>query len=123
VSTLLADLLREGLTFLALFCLVFVLNWRLTLAVLLVGPVVYLLTVRFGRTASKDRSLDSGRNRRRSGHRTGEHLRPPNRKSIRKWKAFEQRRFRDALLNLARTQVRAAKVVYLSSPILELLGC
>jgi subfamily B ATP-binding cassette protein MsbA len=35
---------------------------------------------------------------------------------------FEQRRLREALLHLARTQVRAARVVYLSSPILELLG-
>src|SRR5436190_3082346 len=49
VSTLLADLLREGLTFLALLSLVFVLNWRLTLGVVLVGPLIYLLTVRFGR--------------------------------------------------------------------------
>src|SRR5205823_7572715 len=35
---------------------------------------------------------------------------------------FEQRRFRGALMHLARTQVRAARVVYLSSPILELVG-
>src|SRR5581483_4965026 len=49
VSSLLADLLREGLTFIALFTLVFILNWRLTLAVLLVGPLIYGLTVKFGR--------------------------------------------------------------------------
>src|SRR4030095_6881158 len=49
VSTLLADMLREGLTFISLLALVFVLNWRLTLGVLVVGPVVYLLTTRSGR--------------------------------------------------------------------------
>src|SRR5215472_9231522 len=49
VSTQLADLLREGLTFLALFGLVLVLNWRLTLIVLGMGPLVYVLTVKFGR--------------------------------------------------------------------------
>src|ERR1700683_3054672 len=49
VSTLLADLLREGLTFLALFCLVLVYNWRLTLIALGMGPLIYLLTVRFGK--------------------------------------------------------------------------
>src|SRR5215469_15654485 len=49
VSSLLADLLREGLTFLALFGLVFYLNWRLTLIVAVVGPLIYVLTMRFGR--------------------------------------------------------------------------
>jgi subfamily B ATP-binding cassette protein MsbA len=121
VSTLLADLLREGLTFLALFSLVFVLNWRLTLAVLLVGPVVYLLTVRFGRRLRRiahstqegtEDVLDIAQES-ISGHRIVKAF---------GMEAFEQRRFREALLNLARTQVRAAKVVYLSSPILELLG-
>src|SRR6185369_9535484 len=49
VSSLFADLLREGLTFLSLFALVFILNWRLTIAVLLIGPLIYGLTVKFGR--------------------------------------------------------------------------
>ena len=121
VSTLLADLLREGLTFLALFSLVFILNWRLTLAVLLVGPVVYLLTVRFGRRLRKiahstqegtEDVLDIAQES-ISGHRIVKAF---------GMEAFEQRRFRKALLHLARTQVRAARVVYLSSPILEVLG-
>ncbi|HWO02010.1 MAG TPA: ABC transporter ATP-binding protein, partial [Blastocatellia bacterium] len=121
VSTLLADLLREGLTFLALFSLVFVLNWRLTLAVLLVGPVIYLLTVRFGRRLRKishttqegtEDVLDIAQES-ISGHRIVKAF---------GMEAFEQGRFREALLHLARTQVRAARVVYLSSPILELLG-
>ena len=121
VSTLLADLLREGLTFLALLSLVFVLNWRLTLGVVLVGPLIYLLTVRFGRML------------RRIAHSTQEgtedvlDIAQETISSYRIVKAFgmekfEQRKFREALLHLARTQVRAARVVYLSSPILELLG-
>src|SRR5882724_947677 len=121
VSTLLADLLREGLTFLALLSLVFVLNWRLTLGVVLVGPLIYFLTVRFGRRL------------RRIAHSTQEgtedvlDIAQESISSYRIVKAFgmekfEQRKFREALLHLARTQVRAARVVYLSSPILELLG-
>jgi len=121
VSTLLADLLREGLTFLALLSLVFVLNWRLTLGIVLVGPLIYLLTVRFGRRL------------RRIAHSTQEgtedvlDIAQETISSYRIVKAFgmekfEQRKFREALLHLARTQVRAARVVYLSSPILELLG-
>jgi subfamily B ATP-binding cassette protein MsbA len=121
VSSLLADLLREGLTFLSLFALVFILNWQLTLIVLLVGPLVYILTVRFGRRL------------RRIAHSTQEgteqvlDIAQETISSNRIVKAFgmesfERRRFRDALIRLARTQVRAARVVYLSSPILELLG-
>jgi len=121
VSTLLADLLREGLTFLALLALVFMLNWRLTLAIVVVGPLIYFLTVKFGRRLRRiahstqegtEDVLDIAQET-ISGHRI------VNAFGMEK---FEQRKFRQALLHLARTQVRAARVVYLSSPILELLG-
>ncbi len=121
VSTLLADLLREGLTFLALFTLVFILNWKLTLAILVVGPVIYMLTVRFGRRL------------RRIAHSTQEgteevlDIAQESISSHRIVKAFgmerfEQGRFGKALNDLAHHQLRAARVVYLSSPILELFG-
>jgi len=121
VSSLLADLLREGLTFLSLFALVFILNWRLTIAVLLIGPLIYFLTVKFGRRLRNiARSTQEGTEEvldlaqeTISGHRIVKAF---------GMEQFEQRRFRGALIHLARTQVRAARVVYLSSPILELLG-
>ena len=121
VSTLLADMLREGLTFLSLFALVFMLNWRLTLAILIVGPLVYVLTSRFGRRLRKiAHSTQEGTEgvldvtqETISGHRIVKAF---------GMERFEQRRFRDALLKLANHQVRAARVVYLSSPILELVG-
>jgi ATP-binding cassette, subfamily B, bacterial MsbA len=121
VSSLLADLLREGFTFLALFSLVFILNWRLTLALLVVGPLIYSLTMRFGRRLRKIASttqegteevLDIAQET-ISGHRIVKAF---------GMEQFEERRFRSALVHLARTQVRAARVVYLSSPILELVG-
>ncbi|MFP5263273.1 MAG: ABC transporter ATP-binding protein [Blastocatellia bacterium] len=121
VSTLLADLLREALTFLALFTLAFILDWRLTLAVLLVGPFIYVVTVRFGRKLRRiahstqegtGEVLDIAQES-ISGHRIVKAF---------GMEKFEQRRFRKALVNLARTQVRAARVVYVSSPILELVG-
>jgi ATP-binding cassette, subfamily B, bacterial MsbA len=121
VSTLLADLLREALTFLGLFTLVFILNWRLTLAVLFVGPFIYLVTVRFGRILRRiahstqegtEEVLDISQES-ISGHRIVKAF---------GMEKFEQGRFRKALLNLASTQVRAARVVYISSPILELVG-
>ncbi len=121
VSTLLADLLREGLTFLALFALVIMLNWRLTLAILFVGPLVYLLTVRFGRKLRRfahrtqvgtEEVLDIAQET-ISGHRIVKAFGMEN---------FERGRFHSALVHLAGTQERAARVIYLSSPILELVG-
>ncbi|HKS39399.1 MAG TPA: ABC transporter transmembrane domain-containing protein [Blastocatellia bacterium] len=121
VSTLLADLLREALTFLALFTLVFILNWRLTLAVLVIGPFIYWLTMKFGRKLRSiahstqegtEDVLDMAQET-ISGHRIVKAF---------GMEEFEQHRFRQSLLHLARTQVRAARVVYLSSPILELVG-
>ena len=121
VSTLLADMLREGLTFLFLLALVFMLNWRLTLVILIVGPLVYLLTSRFGRRLRKiahstqegtEQVLDVTQET-ISGHRIVKAF---------GMERFEQRRFRDAVVRLANHQVRAARVVYLSSPILELVG-
>src|SRR5215510_13485868 len=121
VSSLLADLLREGFTFLALFSLVFILNWRLTLALLGVGPLIYSLTMRFGRRL------------RRIAHSTQvgtEDVLDLAQETISGYRVvkafgmerFEQSRFHKALAHLAHTQVLAARVVYLSSPILELLG-
>jgi subfamily B ATP-binding cassette protein MsbA len=121
VSTLLADLLRESLTFLALFTLVFILNWKLTLAILFVGPVIYLLTVKFGRRLRRiahstqegtEEVLDIAQES-ISGHRIVKAF---------GMEGFEQGRFGKALADLAHHQVRAARVVYLSSPILELFG-
>jgi subfamily B ATP-binding cassette protein MsbA len=121
VSSLLADLIRESLTFLALLALVFVLNWRLTLGIVVVGPVIYFLTMRFGRRlrgiahntqVNTEEVLDIAQET-ISGHRIVKAF---------GMEEFERQRFDSALRDLARTQVKAARVVYLSSPILELLG-
>jgi subfamily B ATP-binding cassette protein MsbA len=121
VSTLLADMLREGFTFLSLFALVFILNWRLTLAILVIGPVIYGLTVKFGRRLRRiahstqlgtEEVLDLAQET-ISGHRIVKAF---------GMEQFERKRFLGALTHLAQTQIRAARVVYLSSPILELLG-
>lgn len=121
VSTLLADLLREGLTFLALFGLVLVYNWKLTLISLGMGPLVYLLTVRFGKTLRRianstqegvEEVLDIAQET-ISGNRIVKAF---------GMEKFEQGRFRTALAHLGGTQIKAAYVVYLSSPILELVG-
>jgi subfamily B ATP-binding cassette protein MsbA len=121
VSTLLADLIREGLTLLFYLLLVFALNWRLTLVVFIVGPFIAFLTAKFGKRL------------RRIAHKTQEtteEILDISQESISGYRIvnafgmeqFEKRRFHGALMRYARTQFRAARVVFLSSPILELLG-
>jgi ATP-binding cassette, subfamily B, bacterial MsbA len=121
VSTLLADLIREGMTLLFYLLLVFVLNWRLTLVVFIVGPLIGFLTNKFGKRLrgiahttqeSTEEIMDIAQET-ISGYRIVNAF---------GMEAFEKGRFRKALLHYARTQFRAARVVFLSSPILEILG-
>jgi ATP-binding cassette, subfamily B, bacterial MsbA len=121
VSTLLADLIREGMTLLFYLLLVFILNWRLTLIVFIVGPLIGFLTNKFGKRLrgiahttqeSTEEIMDIAQET-ISGYRI------VNAFGMEK---FEKGRFREALLHYARTQYRAARVVFLSSPILEILG-
>ena len=121
VSTLLADLIREGLTLLAYLALVFFLNWRLTLIVLFVGPFVAILTNKFGKRL---RSIAH------STQETTEEVLDIAQETISGYRIvnafgmerFEQSRFLKALKAYAKTQVRAARFVFISSPILELVG-
>jgi len=121
VSTLLADLIREGMTLLFYLILVFVLNWRLTLVVFIVAPFIGLLTNKFGKrlrgiahsTQESTEDIMDIAQETISGYRIVNAF---------GMERFEKRRFHDALMKYARTQFRAARVVFLSSPILEALG-
>lgn len=121
VSYLVADLLREGFTFLGLLAFVFVLNWRLTLVFLAVGPLVYLVTVKLGKRL---------RQRSNAALRDTEDLFGTAQEAIAGIsivKAFtaeryEAGRFGAAAERLARSLYRAAAVNFVSSPLLELIG-
>jgi subfamily B ATP-binding cassette protein MsbA len=121
VSTLLADLIREGMTLLFYLVLVFVLNWRLTLVVFIVGPLIGFLTNKFGKRL---------RGIAHTTQESTEEIMDIAQETIAGYRIvnafgmedFEKGRFRKALLYYARTQYRAARVVFLSSPILEILG-
>jgi subfamily B ATP-binding cassette protein MsbA len=121
VSYLVADLLREGFTFVGLLAFVFVLNWRLTLVFLAVGPLVYLVTVRLGRRL---------RHRSEAALRDTEDLFGTAQEAIAgisivkafSAEGYEGERFGGTAVRLARSQRRAAAVNFLSSPLLELIG-
>src|SRR4051812_20313583 len=53
VTHTLRDMLREGITLLALLAACFYFNWRLTLGALLIAPPIAALTIRFGSSLRK----------------------------------------------------------------------
>lgn len=121
VTVLIADTLREGFTLLALLFYAFSVNWRLSAFSLFVIPPVYALTVKFGKRL------------RRTSHRTQEgiqevlgtaHEAIAGSRIVQAFgmERFESERFNKALHRLRRTNMRTAVALYLSSPILEMVG-
>jgi ATP-binding cassette, subfamily B, bacterial MsbA len=121
VTVLIADTLRESFTLLALLILAFYINWQLATFSLVIAPPIYMLTVRFGRRL------------RRTSHRTQEGIQEvlgiaqeaiAGNRIVKAFgmERFEGTRFKAALERLRRTNMRTARALYLSSPILELVG-
>jgi subfamily B ATP-binding cassette protein MsbA len=121
VTVLLSDTLRESFTLLALLTYAFYLNWQLATFSLVVVPLVYSLTVRFGRRL------------RRTSHSTQEGIQEvlsiaqeviTGQRVVKAFvrEAHEGQRFHNSLVRLQATNMRTARALYLSSPILELVG-
>ncbi|MEW6733082.1 MAG: ABC transporter transmembrane domain-containing protein [Acidobacteriota bacterium] len=121
VTVLLCDTLRESFTLLTLLIIAFGINWQLAIFSLTIAPIVYLLTVRFGRRL------------RRTSHRTQEGIQEvlgiaqeaiAGNRVVKAFgmEEFEGARFRAASERLQQTNMRTARALYLSSPILELVG-
>jgi ATP-binding cassette, subfamily B, bacterial MsbA len=121
VSYLVADLLREGFTLVALLAGALWLSWRLTLVFLVLTPLIYLVTITLGR-----------RLRRRSNEALvdTETLLGTAQEAISGIsvvKAFgaeeyERERFGRAAGRLAHSQYRSALTLFLSPPLLEFIG-
>lgn len=121
VTVLVADTLRESFTLLALLVYAFILNWQLAIFSLVIAPLIYTITVQFGRRL------------RRTSHHTQEGIQEvlgiaqesiAGNRIVRAFgmERFEGARFKRALEKLRRTNMRTARALYLSSPILELVG-
>ncbi|MBL8150002.1 MAG: ATP-binding cassette domain-containing protein, partial [Blastocatellia bacterium] len=121
VTVLLADTLREAFTLLALLVYAFSLNWKLAAFSLFVVPPVYALTLQFGKRL------------RRTSHKTQEGIQEVlgtaqegiiGNRIVKAFgmEQFESKRLNDALHRLQKTNMRTAAALYLSSPILELVG-
>lgn len=121
VTVLLADTLRESFTLVALLIYIFWASWKLAIFSLFIAPLIYGLTVKFGKRL------------RRTSHNTQEGIQEvlgiaqealSGNRIVKAFgmEKFEEQRFNKALTKLQRTNMRTARALYLSSPILELVG-
>lgn len=121
VTVLLYDTLRESFTLVILLVYAFSISWQLSIFSLVVVPVIFAVTVQFGRKL------------RRTSHKTQEGIQEVlgiaqetivNHRVVKAFgmERFEESRFHKALEKLRLTNMRTASALYLSSPILELVG-
>jgi subfamily B ATP-binding cassette protein MsbA len=121
VSTSLAELFRETVLLAALVLWVFYIDWKLAILAMGIAPAAFLLTLTMGgrirRVSLKSREEVAGLSDQLQQSITG----------MRVVKAFgmeqhESRKFRNAAKGLFRTNLKAARILFLNSPIMELLG-
>jgi subfamily B ATP-binding cassette protein MsbA len=121
VTVLLYDTLRESFTLIALLICAFSISLKLSLFSLFVIPIVYGITVRFGRRL------------RQTSHKTQEGIQEvlgiaqetiTNNRVVKAFgmEHFESKKFLESLEKLRNTNMRTASALYLSSPILEFVG-
>ncbi len=121
VSTVLGELFREAILLLALIVFVFVLDWKLALLSLLIAPLALGLTLGMGkrirRVSLRGRQDAANLNDRLQQSITG----------MRIIKAFgmerhEERGFYETTAKLFRSNMKAVAVLFINSPIMEILG-
>ncbi len=121
VSTILAELFRETVLLASLIILVFCIDWKLALLSLLIAPLALLLTLGMGKRI---------RHVSRKGREDAADLNDQLQQSItgmRIIKAFgmeqhEENGFRKTAAKLFRSNMKAAAILFVNSPVMELLG-
>ncbi len=121
VSNVLADSVREAITLVFLVCVTLLMDWKLACLSLLIAPVVLALTLGMGkrirRISLKGREDAANLNDQLQQSITG----------MRIIKAFgmeshEEDRFCKNSARLFRSNIKAASVLFLNSPVMEFLG-
>ena len=120
-STVLAELVREVVLLVSLFIAAFFADWKLALLSLLIAPLALSLTLGMGKRVRhvSVRSREDTAN-------LNDHLQQSI-SGIRIIKAFgmeshEERGFRKTAVRLLRNNLRAAAILFMNSPVMELLG-
>lgn len=121
VSVVLAELFREVVTLVFLLITVFIADWKLALLSLLIAPLALILTLGMGK-----RIRHVSRKGREDAANLNDHLQQSI-TGMRIIKAFgmerhEEEGFRKTAAKLLRSNLRAAAILFVNSPVMELLG-
>ncbi|MBD0371495.1 MAG: ABC transporter ATP-binding protein [Pyrinomonadaceae bacterium] len=121
VSNTLRDMLRESFTLVFFLAASFYYSWRLTLAAMVITPIIAYLTARFSRTL-RDLARDAYEGNKFLTDTAQEAL--ANQAIVKAYRAeeHEQKRFRDVALQIVRANLRSAKIAALSPPTIEMIG-
>lgn len=121
VSSNLRDILREGVMLVAFLGAALYFNWRLTLASLVIGPIIAFMTANFSRKMRKlaDVSLEGNKSLTDTSQES-----LANQVIVKAYAAeqHEKRRFLDVANLIARANLRSAKIAAISPPTVEIVG-
>jgi subfamily B ATP-binding cassette protein MsbA len=121
VTVTLRDMLREGLTLIALLGMSFYVNWRLTLGSLLIAPPIAGLTMRFGSSLRK-LARESFEGSKRLTDTAQEALANQNIVKAYGGETRERNRFTKVAEHIRRANLRSASISGMAPPIIELIG-
>jgi subfamily B ATP-binding cassette protein MsbA len=121
VTVTLRDMLREGLTLIALLGMSFWVNWRLTLGSLLIAPPIAGLTVRFSSSLRK-LARESFEGSKHLTDTAQEALANQNIVKAYQGETRERNRFTKVAERIRRANLRSASISGMAPPIIELIG-
>src|SRR5260370_37060184 len=121
VTNTLRDVLREGLTLIALMGTAFYVNWRLTLGSLLIASPIAGLTIRFSSSLRK-LSRESFEGSKRLTDTAQEALANQSIVKAYRGESRERSRFKAVAERIKRAHLRSASIAGMSPPIIELIG-
>ena len=121
VTHTLRDMLREGITLIALLAASFYFNWRLTLGALLIAPPIAGLTIRFGSSLRKlaRESFEGSKNLTDTAQ---EALANQTIVKAYRGEVRERGRFTRVAERIRRANLRSASISGMAPPIIELIG-
>jgi ATP-binding cassette, subfamily B, bacterial MsbA len=121
VANTLRDMLREGFTLVAFLAASFYFSWRLTAGSLIIAPVIGLLTAKFGRRL-RNLSTETHEGNQQLVDTAQEGL--ANHPIVKAYRGEEreQGRFTRVARRIMRANLRTAKIVGFSPPVIELIG-
>lgn len=121
VTHTLRDMLREGLTLIALLAACFYFNWRLTLGSLLIAPPIAGLTMRFGSSLRK-LARESFEGSKRLTDTAQEALANQSIVKAYRGEGRERNRFTKVAEHIQRANLRSASISGMAPPIIELIA-